>query len=531
MKKMKFFVFIIIVIGIISMPITSIGDVNQNNNIFNVAIKNDKDSGIQQKETEQELFVNNPEKILTFDFKAVEKYDKPLIYKIKYPVFNNKDIENKINSIIKDLANDFRNEFYQYEPTSNDEKFLFNLDTEIYILKGNILFIKFNIERNYNTYPNPVKFYETYIMDIKNEKFLDIDDILNKGYEDLFYNSVKEYFFNNYGINITKQSENYNDVKPDKEVYKKVFFKEDYIEVFFYDYKKQEEIFIKIPFEKVLPYIQSNYLDIETNTTTVLINTSVEKIETTTSTTESSIEKTEITTSITENITEKTEITEQTTKAENKSNKSTKRKIDKNKPMIALTFDDGPSNKTTNKILDILEKNNSVATFFVVSRRIEKDSEILKRMDSLECQIGNHTANHKDLTKLSKEQIKSEIDIVNNKLKKAIGKESSMVRVPYGATNDNVKQVIEYPIIMWNVDTKDWQSKNAKSIEKEVLGKVKDGDIILMHDLYDSTAQACEVVIPKLIEQGFQLVTVEELLEYKGIEVKNGVKYFNGNAK
>ena len=97
MKKMKFFVFIIIVIGIISMPITSIGDVNQNNNIFNVAIKNDKDSGIQQKETEQELFVNNPEKILTFDFKAVEKYDKPLIYKIKYPVFNNKNIENKIN--------------------------------------------------------------------------------------------------------------------------------------------------------------------------------------------------------------------------------------------------------------------------------------------------------------------------------------------------------------------------------------------------------------------------------------------------
>ena len=96
--------------------------------------------------------------------------------------------------------------------------------------------------------------------------------------------------------------------------------------MFFYDYKKQEEIFIKIPFENVLPYIQSNYLDIETNTTTVLINTSVEKIETTTSTTESSIEKTEITTSITENITEKTEITEQTTKAENKSNKSSKQR-------------------------------------------------------------------------------------------------------------------------------------------------------------------------------------------------------------
>ena len=156
--------------------------------------------------------------------------------------------------------------------------------------------------------------------------------------------------------------------------------------------------------------------------------------------------------------------------------------------------------------------------------------ELGKKMALQAKSLGVESA-YGEVTKISKEQIKSEVDIINNKLKKAIGKEASIVRVPYGATNDNVKSAINYPIIMWNVDTRDWKSRNAKSVEQQVIGKVKDGDIILMHDLYESTAQACETIIPKLIEQGYQFVTIDELFEYKGIEMKNGTKYSNANKK
>ena len=539
MKRVKFLTFIIITFSIIFIiPVTSIGDVNNNdtksktveayinldtntdkvieqNDTIDIEYKNENSEKIviEQKNIRDDLIKNNNINSLEYDFKNIEKYEDYLIYKITYPIFNNNSINEKVYNHIKLLAENFKTEFSSYEPTSIEDKLIFKLDTDIGVFKDNILSVKFTIERNYNTYPNPIKFYETYIIDIKENKEINVEDILNKGYEDLFYIASKEYFFNTYGINITKQSENYNDIKPDKNVYKKIFIKDDIVEIFIYDYKKQEETLIKIPMDKLMPYVKKEY--IETTQTTTETTTI---IETTTETTTIVTEQTS--TETTTNINEDTQ-----------NSNYNKRKIDKNKPMIALTFDDGPNNTTTNRILDILEQNNSVATFFVVSRRIEKDTETLKRMDSLGCQIGNHTANHKDLTKLSNEQIKSEIDIVNDKLEKEIEKKATMVRVPYGAINQTIKDTLSYPIIMWNVDTKDWQSKNAKSVEQQVLGKVKDGDIILMHDLYSTTADACEVIIPKLIEQGFQLVTVEELLEYKGVDIENGNTYFNVSTK
>lgn len=541
MKKTRFLVSIIIILCITAMPIISTGDVNNNVelleaysdiNIENQSIqtnmkeennltteKNEKESlktNVAQKQLKEDLLKKENLKKLSYELKTIEKYEKALVYKITYPVFNNDNINNKINEHIQYLSTSFKQDFEDYEPISENDKVNFVLNTEFNIFKDKILFIKFNVKRNYNTYPNPVIFYETYIIDIEENKEIEISQFLNKGYEDLFYIKAKEYFLNNYGLNITKQSENYNDIKPDKEIYKKIYLDNENLQVFIYDYKKQEEVIVNIDIDSIMPYVKKEYAS-ETSTETETIST-----ETSTETTTISIETSTETTTIS---------TETSTEATTENTNNTNRKIDKNKPMIALTFDDGPNNATTSRILDILEANNSVATFFVVSRRIEQDAEILKRMDRLGNQIGNHTANHKDLTKISSEQIKTELNIVNDKLKKIIGKEASIVRVPYGATNDNVKASVGYPIIMWNIDTKDWQSKNAKSTEKEVLSKVKDGDIILMHDLYTSTANACEVIIPNLIEQGYQLVTIDELFYYKGIELKNGNRYFNANTK
>ena len=191
------------------------------------------------------------------------------------------------------------------------------------------------------------------------------------------------------------------------------------------------------------------------------------------------------------------------------------RKIDPKKPMVALTFDDGPNPKTTGRVLDVLEKNNAVATFFVLGNRAENNAEILQRMFMMGCQIGNHSYSHPDLSKMNASNVATQINSTSEIVKKAVGEETQIVRPPYGAYNKSTISAVGKPFILWSVDTLDWKSRNADSVFNVVMSKVRDGDIILMHDIYDSTAEAAEKIVPALISKGYQLVTVEELSKYK----------------
>lgn len=209
-----------------------------------------------------------------------------------------------------------------------------------------------------------------------------------------------------------------------------------------------------------------------------------------------------------------------------KSNEKTKRLIDPNKPMIALTFDDGPSKSATTRILDVLEKYDARATFFVVGSRVDSYKSQIKRAHSLNCEIGNHTYNHTTLTKCSASTIKSELSSTDAKVKAITGVNPVLMRPPGGSyKNDTVRNNTAYPIIMWSVDTRDWESRNATSVVNHIKSHAYDGAIILMHDLYDTTATATETVVPWLINQGYQLVTVSEMMEARGIQMKNGVAY------
>lgn len=205
--------------------------------------------------------------------------------------------------------------------------------------------------------------------------------------------------------------------------------------------------------------------------------------------------------------------------------------IDPDKPMIALTFDDGPYDPVTNRILDILEKYDARATFFVLGLQLETYGETLKRIYSLGCQIGNHSYNHKYLHSLSVEEIHKEIDNTNNLIREILNIEVKIVRPPYGSPNDYLKEVIPYPLVLWSVDPKDWKSLNKDAIISEVVNKVEDGDIVILHDTYPTTADACEVIIPRLIEDGYQLVTVDELMEYRNISMISGKVYYNAHRK
>lgn len=183
---------------------------------------------------------------------------------------------------------------------------------------------------------------------------------------------------------------------------------------------------------------------------------------------------------------------------------------------VALTFDDGPS-KYTNQILDCLSRYDAKATFFVVGTNVNRYPDILRRSVSLGMEIGNHTANHPKLTNLSASGIASEINTNATYVENATGVRPTIVRPPYGSYSSSTISAAGTPFILWSIDTLDWKTRNADSTVNAVLSKVKDGDIILMHDLYSQTAAATERIVPALIERGFDLVTVSELAERKGV--------------
>lgn len=154
-------------------------------------------------------------------------------------------------------------------------------------------------------------------------------------------------------------------------------------------------------------------------------------------------------------------------------------------------------------------------------------AETVKRVYNEGHEIGNHSYSHKNLKKLSASGIQDEINKMSNEMYKILGVRPTLVRPPYGAVNDNVKKYVEYPLINWNVDTLDWETRDADKVYEEIMDGASDGAIILMHDLYATTGEAAVRAIPKLKAKGYQLLTVSELFEAKGITPKKGVKYYS----
>ncbi len=204
---------------------------------------------------------------------------------------------------------------------------------------------------------------------------------------------------------------------------------------------------------------------------------------------------------------------------------SAREAVEQGRPIIALTFDDGPMDGKTNIILDELEKYDAHATFFVVGNQAEQCPDILKRQIDLGCEIGNHTYSHASLSSLSASQIENQINKTNDIVEQATGIKPSLVRPPYGSKNQNVKNTVKSPLILWNLDTLDWKTKNTNSTINKVLNEATDGQIILMHDIHSPTVEAIKTIIPKLIEKGFYLATVSEMFEAKDLTISPGNAY------
>ena len=196
-------------------------------------------------------------------------------------------------------------------------------------------------------------------------------------------------------------------------------------------------------------------------------------------------------------------------------------KIDPNKPMVAVTYDDGPG-AGTSKVLDVMEKYGVRCTFFQVGECLgDSQADVLKRAIKLGCQLGAHSENHDDLSKMSAQAAYKDVMGVAKTISDLTGGYNVKIcRPPYGAYT---KEMVSYfenngiALVNWSVDTLDWKYRDSSWVVSQVQN-VSDGDIILMHDIHATTVNACEDVVKSLLAQGFQLVTVSEMMTARGVK-------------
>ena len=194
----------------------------------------------------------------------------------------------------------------------------------------------------------------------------------------------------------------------------------------------------------------------------------------------------------------------------------TQRVVDPTRPMVALTFDDGPHAVYTDQILDILEKNGAVATFFEVARNLPKAPDAVRRAVDLGCEIGSHSYRHANLGKMDQAAQQADQAAADAIFQEVLGTTPTLLRPPYGSMNKTLKTTCGRSIVTWSIDTEDWRSKDADKVVAGVenAGNL-DGQVILLHSIYESTVAATEVLVPWLLEQGYQLVTVSELIQLR----------------
>lgn len=193
---------------------------------------------------------------------------------------------------------------------------------------------------------------------------------------------------------------------------------------------------------------------------------------------------------------------------------------------VALTFDDGPSRANDGKILDVLQKHGAHATFFVVGDRARVDGDIMQMMLAAGCEIGSHSWSHPMLSKMKWKKVRSQIDRTDRIVKKlANGYQINLLRPPYGAISKKMRKKLEKPMVLWSLDTLDWKTRDAGKVFRKVRKKVSDGDIILMHDIHAETAEAITKVVPWLQKEGYDILTVSELMARKGKTMEAGKAY------
>lgn len=197
----------------------------------------------------------------------------------------------------------------------------------------------------------------------------------------------------------------------------------------------------------------------------------------------------------------------------------------KDKKTVSFTFDDSPNKNKTNRLVEILDNNYATATFFMVGEQMEYNKDLVSMVYNSHNEIGSHTYNHKNLKRMTLEEIENDYKKVNDLYFSITGDTIKLFRPPYGIINKNYQSSTAY--ILWSVDTLDWKYRSSDYIINKVLDTIQDGDIILFHDKYNSTITAVEELLPILYKKGFQVVSVSKLAELKNKTIETNNIYHN----
>ena len=181
------------------------------------------------------------------------------------------------------------------------------------------------------------------------------------------------------------------------------------------------------------------------------------------------------------------------------------------KPKVAITFDDGPSILYTKKLLDGLKERGVKASFFLIGERVSLDTELIQRMYQEGHLIGNHTYSHTDLAKTNYPTACKEIEDTNKAICNVTGVLPQYIRPPYGDWDKRLLKETDMSIVLWSVDPEDWKDQNADIVANRVIQNTGPGDIILLHDIFNSSVEAAFKIIDKLQEKGYEFVTVDQL--------------------
>lgn len=197
------------------------------------------------------------------------------------------------------------------------------------------------------------------------------------------------------------------------------------------------------------------------------------------------------------------------------------------KKSVAITFDDSPNKNKTDRILASLQDNHFHATFFIVGERAVYNKDLLINIKNLGNEIGSHTYYHQNMKRLSDEEVINDFKNMNDFYQSIFNENLNLIRPPYGSINESQQTLLDASYILWSLDTNDWRYRSSDYLVNYVIDNIKDGDIILFHDAYDSSAKAIEELLPILYSKGYQVMSVSELFKLKNIPLEKNKIYYN----
>lgn len=402
------------------------------------------------------------------DINTIIEENKNILVGINYPITTYKKIDTLIENDVEKIYNSFKEKYENFNSLTNKSEL--NIDYTYNIVNDNFLAITLNVFIDSSKLDKPTNYIKSYVYSIKDNKILTLEDLVDLKNLKKITKYINSSIIRTYGecIDINKFNEK---MKPDFNNFSLFSFDEDNLYLYFnegeisYEYCGLIEVIVPLNKFKSVINIKGKPKD---NTK---ISIPVSKV------------------------------------------------IDTSKKVVALTYDDGPS-KYTNELLDVLKDNDAVATFFVIGNKVNIYSDTLVKAINNGNEIGNHSYNHKWLTKLTTEDFKKQISQTQDVIYDNTGYTPINFRPTYGSINSNIRKNINLNVVLWNVDTMDWKYKSVDRIVSRATKKTNDLDIILMHDTRKRTVEATKKIIPELKKQGFQFVTVSELQEIKKIRNK-----------